>query len=133
MKKETKTTAKTTAKKSEPVAKTAAEKTTVEAKAVDKKVPAAEKKADTKIKKAAPKKTAAKKTTKKAEVKETVYLQFYGKEIATEAIVKQVRGLWTKQYNNKVADLKTVDIYLKPEEHAAYYVMNDEITGKLSI
>lgn len=83
----------------------------------------------TAIKKPVLKKTAAKKTA----VKETIYLQYLGKEINKDDIIKQVKEVWTKQLKNKVGDLKSVDLYLKPEENAVYYVINGDVTGSLNI
>ena len=34
---------------------------------------------------------------------------------------------------NKVGDMKDVKIYLKPEESAAYYVVNGDTTGKIDL
>lgn len=70
---------------------------------------------------------------KKSAVKETIYLQYLGKEINKDDIVKQVKDVWTKQLKNKVGDLKSVDLYLKPEENAVYYVINGDVTGSLNI
>ena len=96
-------------------------------------------------KKAEEKKTETKKTpgrkpalrkpaaSKKTAVKETIYLQYLGKEINKDDIVKQVKEVWTKQMKNKVGDLKSVDLYLKPEENAVYYVINGDVTGSLNI
>ena len=40
-----------------------------------------------------------------------------------DAIVKPVAKAYTKK-GNKVGDIKTIEIYVKPEENAAYYVVN---------
>lgn len=79
-------------------------------------------------------KTAVKKApAKKTEVKETVYLQYLGKEINKEDLMKQVKEIWTKELKHKVSELKSVTLYLKPEENAAYYVINEETTGKIEL
>ena len=83
------------------------------------------------VKKAA-KKTAAK-TTKKAELKTEFFLQFSGKEYTEKEILKKVKDVWTKDLKNKVGDMKDVKIYLKPEESAAYYVVNGDTTGKIDL
>ena len=88
------------------------------------------------VKKAAEKKTAAKKTTaakKKAELKTELFLQFAGKEFTEKDILQKVKDVWTKTLKNKVGDMKDVKIYLKPEESAAYYVINGETTGKVEL
>ena len=84
------------------------------------------------VKKAAAKKTATK-TTKKAELKTEFFLQFSGKEYTEKEILKKVKDVWTKDLKNKVGDMKDVKIYLKPEESAAYYVVNGDTTGKIDL
>ena len=96
---------------------------TPEVKAEEKKAPA---------KKTAAKKTAAK-TTKKADLKTEFFLQFSGKEYTEKEILKKVKDVWTKDLKNKVGDMKDVKIYLKPEESAAYYVVNGDTTGKIDL
>ena len=97
----------------------------------------------TTAKKTAPKKTAAKKTTakktttvkktaaEKAEIKTEIFLQFSGKEYTQDEILQKVKDIWTYDLNNNVDDIKDVQIYLKPEESAAYYVVNGNTTGKV--
>ena len=133
MRKSTKATAKTTAPQTaETVAKTvekavkAAEKTT---KAV---VEKAEEVKEA-VKETAAKAPAKKTTTRKATVTETVYLQYLGKEINKDDLVKQVKEIWTKELQNKAGDLKSITLYLKPEENMAYYVINDDVTGSIAL
>ena len=94
--------------------------------------PAKEEKAP--VKKTAAKKAPAKKTTaKKAEVKTEMFLQFAGKEYTEKEIFQKVKDVWTKVLKNKVGDLKDVKIYLKPEDSAAYYVINGDTTGRVEL
>ena len=132
MRKSTKATAKATASQAtETVAKTvekavkAAEKTT---KAVAEKAEKV-KEAVKETAKAPAKRT----TTRKTAVKETVYLQYLGKEINKDDLVKQVKDIWTKELKNKAGDLKSVTLYLKPEENMAYYVINGDVTGSIAL
>lgn len=115
----------TTVKKTAPAKETASKETPVKAE-TDKKVPAGKKTAEKKlpVKKAPAKKTA---------VKETVYLQYLGKEIDKDEVIKKVKEVWTKTLKNKISDISTITIYLKPEENAAYYVVNGEVTGSLEL
>lgn len=76
-------------------------------------------------KKAPVKRAAA--TVKKAEVKEAVYIQFAGSEYNLDEIRANVKNAWTEETGNKESDIKEVQIYVKPEEHAAYYVVNQEV------
>ena len=132
MRKSTKATAKATASQAtETVAKTvekavkAAEKTT---KAVAEKAEEV-KEAVKETAKAPAKRT----TTRKTAVKETVYLQYLGKDINKDDLVKQVKDIWTKELKNKAGDLKSVTLYLKPEENMAYYLLNDDVTGSIAL
>lgn len=79
------------------------------------------------------KKTVAKKTTKKAELKTELFLQFGEKEYTDKEILKLVKTVWTKDMKRKVGEMKKVQIYVKPEEFAAYYVINGEVTGKVDL
>ena len=69
----------------------------------------------------------------KGKVSETVYLQYLGKEINKEDILNQVKDIWTKEMKQKASDLKSVTLYLKPEENAAYYVINGDVTCKVDL
>lgn len=83
---------------------------------------------------AAVKTTAAKKApAKKAALKETVVLQYAGKEIEYTDVMKKVKEYWTKKLKNKVGDMKSVTVYLKPEEDKAYFVINDDATGSVEL
>ncbi len=93
---------------------------------------AAEKKPATK--KAAEKKTTAKKeTAKKEAVKASVHVQFNGKSYETEDLVNIAKDIWKYDLKKKAGDFKTVDIYVKPEENMAYYVINGEVDGSFMI
>lgn len=127
-----------------PVAKAVAATKPVAAKVEEKKVEAKkvveEKKAAPAKKAAAPKKETAKKvapvkkeTTVKAATKVSVNLQFAGKEYKAEDFEKMAKDVWQYDLGKKVADLKSVDLYVKPEENKVYYVMNGDVTGDFDI
>lgn len=129
MKKTIKVTEKTTAAKAGEKAVKAVTETVKEAAKKVEEVTADTKKA---VKSTAAK-TATKTAAKKAVVKETVYLQYMGKEINKEDIMKNVKEVWTKELKNKVGDMKSVTLYLKPEENKAYYVINGDVTGSVEM
>ena len=144
---EAKKTAKATVKK--PVAKAAAEttakKTTAEATAKKVAAEATAKKTTaktTETKTTAAKTTAAKKTTTKtaaaktkkaAAVKESISIQFAGKDYTTEQLVKIAKDVWEFDLKKDPADFKEVQLYVKPEEAKAYYVINGTETGSFDI
>ena len=83
-------------------------------------------------KKEAPKKAAAKKApAKKAEVKETLAVQFAGKDYASDVIVKLVKDAY-KATKNKAA-IKTLNVYVNTDDSRAYYVINDEFHGSVEL
>ena len=88
--------------------------------AAAKKAPA--KKATTTVKKTA----AVKKTAEKTEVKESVFLQFAGAEYNLDDVKANVKKAWMAETGKKESDISDIQIYVKPEEHAAYYVVNGE-------
>lgn len=79
--------------------------------------------------KAAEKKPAAKKAADKAELKSEITLQFDGKSYTQEELVQIARDVWKYDLNQKETDLNSIELYVKPEEHVAYYVMNKEFAG----
>lgn len=78
------------------------------------------------VKRAAAKK-AATSTTKKVEAKEAVYIQCAGAEYNLDEIRANVKKAWMDETGKKESDIKDIQIYVKPEEHAAYYVVNQEV------
>lgn len=71
-------------------------------------------------------KTAAKKSAAKAEVKESVFVQFAGAEYSLDDVKANVKKAWMAETGKEESDIKDIQIYVKPEEHAAYYVVNGE-------
>lgn len=99
---------------------------TVEAEAAETKAVKAEAKAEApkaeEPKKETAKKAPAKRTAAK-DIKTSVVVQFAGKEVTEKDLIAAVKKAYTKK-GNKVGDIKTIEIYVKPEESAAYYVVN---------
>ena len=74
---------------------------------------------------AAPKKTAAKKEAapKKTDAKQAnVYIQFAGNQVAAKDILEAAKLAFAEA--NEGVEIKTIELYVKPEEGAAYYVVN---------
>ena len=103
-----------------------------------KKTPAA-KKAPAKKAPAAMKETVKKETVKKAPaakkpvVKEEVNFQFSGKSYTSEDLIRITRDVWKYDLNGKEEDVKSIELYVKPEENTAYYVINGDVTGSFFI
>ena len=65
-------------------------------------------------------------------VKEQVILQYGNTSADITDLNAKVRQIW-KDGGNKVAYLKSISIYVKPEENAAYYVINENVDGKIEL
>ncbi|MDE5908936.1 MAG: hypothetical protein K2H52_09405 [Lachnospiraceae bacterium] len=91
------------------------------------------------VKKAAVKKETEKKTVgrkpaeKKTEVNETVNFQFSGKSYTPEDLLKSCKDVWKYDLNGKEEDIKSIELYVKPEENTTYYVINGDVTGSFFI
>ena len=102
------------------------------AKAVKKETAKAAAKAKTVVKKTAAKAATSARAAKK-EVEATVSVQFSGKSYTTQELVAIAKDVWKYDLKQKVSDLKSVELYVKPEENQAYYVINGEHTGSFFI
>ena len=100
--------------KAEPAKKTAAKKETA--------------------KKETAKKTTAKKTVKaeKPAVTQNVYVQFAGLEISTADLTAKVTEEGVA-LGHRASSIKSLDLYVKPEDMAAYYVINGKESGKIAL
>ena len=131
-----KETAKDTVKKATeaaaPAAKAVKEAAAPAAKTVKKETAKAADKAKTAVKKTA-EKAAAKKPAAKKEIEATVSVQFSGKSYTTEELVAIAKDVWKYDLKQKASDFKSVELYVKPEENQAYYVINGEHTGSFFI
>lgn len=73
---------------------------------------------------AAKKETAKKAPAKKAEPKTAVIVEYAGRQVQTKDVVAAAKKAFTKA--NKGVEIKSIEIYVKPEEHVAYYVVNGQ-------
>lgn len=91
----------------------------------------AEKKA---VKAAAPKAAKAPKTPKapKAAKTEEVIIQFGAMEWKTEDLVSLAKAAYVAE-GHRASSIKSVSLYVKPEEQKAYYVVNDKATGSIDL
>lgn len=62
--------------------------------------------------------------------KTNLFVEYCGKQVEDKAIVAAVKKQWTEA-GNKVGDIKTMDLYVKPEEAAVYFVINQTENGKV--
>ena len=72
---------------------------------------------------------------KKKEVAEdvTVHIQFSGKSYTCKDLAKIAKNVWVYDLGKKAGDFKSLDLYVKPEENIAYYVINGSVKGRFFI
>ncbi len=90
-------------------------------------------------KKAEPKKVETKPAAKKAEPKkaeaivQNTYIQYQNETYNEAELVAAAEKIWTKDMKKKAADLKSLELYIKPQERMAYCVFNKKETGSFAI
>ena len=65
------------------------------------------------------------------ESKTQYFRQYADKELTPEVIESKVKAAWMEETGKKESSIKSVKIYIKPEENAAYYVINDNNLGRV--
>lgn len=98
------------------------------------KAPAKTTKAAKIAKETKPAKSSAAKTTASRTKKNVVetFIQFQGCEVSQEVIIERVKEQYVAD-GHKATEVKAVKLYIKPEDRAAYYVINDEYAGKVDL
>lgn len=121
---------KTIAKQAEEKAVEKVEAAKTEAKAVAEKVGETKKAVE---KKAVAKKAAVKKAVaKKEELKPEIYVQFNGQEAVLADVIEKAKKQFADE-GHRAGSIKTLQVYLKPEEYAAYYVINQKYAGRVNL
>ena len=59
-----------------------------------------------------------------------VYVQYQGNESNLAVITERIKKQYVEE-GHKESDIKSLKIYLKPEDASAYYVINDNNSGKV--
>lgn len=72
---------------------------------------------------------AAKKTAEKMLVQET-FIQYAGCEYKESDVISAIYDAF-KADGHRVGTIKSLQVYIKPEEKTAYYVINDKFTGSV--
>lgn len=58
-------------------------------------------------------------------MKSNVYIEHQGQQTLMKDVLASVKKEWTAA-GNKIKDIDTLDMYVKPEERTVYYVINGE-------
>ena len=114
--------------------KTAAVKEAVEEKAAAVKDTAAETKETAKPAREKKPSRAAKKAAKaaKEELKPEVFIQYQGNEAIVADVIEKAKNEFVAD-GHRASSIKSLQVYLKPEEFAAYYVINQKFAGRVDL
>ena len=75
------------------------------------------------------------KTAKKAvkeELKPEVFIQYQGREAMVADAIDKAKAEFVAD-GHRVSTIKSLQVYLKPEEDAAYYVINHKFAGRVDL
>ena len=67
-----------------------------------------------------------------ASMKMKTFVEYNGKQVEEKEIIANIKKVWVEA-GNKVGDIKTLDLYIKPEESAVYYVINEKESGSIEM
>ena len=65
-----------------------------------------------------------------AAMKMKTFVEYNGKQVEEKELIASVKKVWVEA-GNKVGDIKTLDLYIKPEEASVYYVINEKESGSI--
>ena len=83
--------------------------------------------------KAEPKAKEAAKSSVKKVVTPVTYVQYQNQSYDTDSIMNKAEDIWTLEMKKKVSELKSLAVYIKPEEKKVYCVYNDTETGSFDL
>lgn len=78
------------------------------------------------------KSTIAKEAAKKEEKKDEVFVQFAGEEYVVEEVMEKAKASYVAE-GHRVSAIKSIRLYIKPEERKAYYVINEKAAGSIEL
>ena len=61
-----------------------------------------------------------------------IYIQFQNREDVVADVIERAKEAYVAD-GHRVSSIKTLQVYLKPEESAAYYVINMKYAGKVAL
>lgn len=78
------------------------------------------------------KKASGGRAAKKEELTPEIYLQYNGGETVMSEIMDRIKQQFINE-GHRAGNMKTLQVYMKPEENAVYYVINEKNAGKVNL
>ena len=66
------------------------------------------------------------------EVKPEVFIQYQGNEALVGEVIEKAKLAFVAD-GHRLSTIKNLQVYLKPEEYAAYYVINKKFAGRVDL
>ena len=64
--------------------------------------------------------------------KPEVFIQFQGQEAVVADVIEKAKKQFEAE-GHRASSIKSIQVYLKPEEYAAYYVINQKHAGRVDL
>ena len=77
-------------------------------------------------------KAKAAKPAKKEVSHPEIFIQYGPGESSVGAVVERIRNEYVEQ-GHRLSSIKSLKVYLKPEDRSAYYVINDKVAGRVDL
>lgn len=77
-------------------------------------------------------KTTTTKAAKKDGTIPEIYVQYGPDESSVQTVVEKIKAEYVEQ-GHRASSIKSLKVYLKPEDTAAYYVINDKVAGRVDL
>ena len=77
-------------------------------------------------------KAKAAKPAKKEVSQPEIFIQYGSGESSVGAVVERIRNEYVEQ-GHRLSSIKSLKVYLKPEDISAYYVINDKVAGRVDL
>ena len=74
----------------------------------------------------------AAKPAKKEEAVTEIYVQYGPGESSVATVVEKIKAEYVEQ-GHRASSIKSLKVYLKPEDRSAYYVINDKVAGRVDL
>ena len=65
-------------------------------------------------------------------MKTTLYVEYDGNQAEDKQLIAKIKEIWVAD-GKRIKDIKELNIYVKPEENAAYYVINGDVSGSIPL
>lgn len=83
--------------------------------------------------KAAPKAEKQEKVVKTSSVPQEIHMEYAGQSYNMDELVTKAVQVWTSVYKRSRRELWSVELYVKPQEKKAYYVLNKRKSGSIDL